>query len=146
MKWLMTAGGLAALCLGASFIRQAPMSIPDPKLTPGSVWTEHAAEACARPLPPRPSHLEWLLLKAEVMRQYGLPWAERDSVELDHLVPRELGGADVIANLWPERWPEAHRKDQIEDSMTRDFCRNDRSDDGLVALQHWFAAGKWSTK
>lgn len=42
--------------------------------------------------------------------------------EIDHLVSRELGGADDVKNLWPEPEPDAHVKDVVENRLHRDVC------------------------
>ena len=47
--------------------------------------------------------------------------------EIDHLVPRSLGGADVPANLWPQPFGtkpwNASRKDRLEVRLSRDVCK-----------------------
>jgi hypothetical protein len=55
-------------------------------------------------------------------------------VEIDHLVPRSLGGADDVANLWPECYEltvgdkskqddGAHKKDRLETAMGNKLCQ-----------------------
>lgn len=65
-------------------------------------------------------------MKREVARRYGL---HRDQIkgsgrccEIDHLIPRELGGADDVDNLWPQPWADAHAKDKRENQLHRDVC------------------------
>ncbi len=45
--------------------------------------------------------------------------------EIDHLISRELGGADDLDNLWPEsyggRW-NAHQKDTLENRLHKEMC------------------------
>jgi hypothetical protein len=41
---------------------------------------------------------------------------------IDHLVPRELAGADVAANLWPQRRGPSHAKDHVEGALHRAVC------------------------
>lgn len=54
-------------------------------------------------------------------------------VEIDHLIPRSLGGADDVKNLWPECYEPvnkdkskqadgAHKKDRVEDELHRRVC------------------------
>jgi hypothetical protein len=46
-------------------------------------------------------------------------------VELDHLVPLELGGASVAANLWPEPFggpQNAREKDELENRLRGLVC------------------------
>jgi hypothetical protein len=46
--------------------------------------------------------------------------------EIDHLISRELGGADAIENLWPEPFGtqpwNAVRKDRLENRLHKDVC------------------------
>src|SRR5262249_11316589 len=57
----------------------------------------------------------------------------RRRVEIDHLIPRSLGGADTEANLWPEcyepvnrtrvsRPTASHKKDRLETELHRRVC------------------------
>jgi len=49
-------------------------------------------------------------------------WAEHTRVIIDHRVPRELGGADTLANLWVQSKADAHRKDVEENRLHRAVC------------------------
>ena len=49
-------------------------------------------------------------------------WAEHSSLIIDHRVPRELGGADTLENLWVQSKAEAHRKDLEESRLHRAVC------------------------
>ncbi len=53
-------------------------------------------------------------MKQEVANRYGVPWSKHADYEFDHLIPRELGGADDVNNLWPQPWADARKKDQLE--------------------------------
>jgi hypothetical protein len=66
-------------------------------------------------------------MKREVLRLYGLPLDAAKLVEFDHLIPRELGGADDVRNLWPQPWPEAHKKDREENRLHRAVCSGEIS-------------------
>jgi hypothetical protein len=55
-------------------------------------------------------------------------------VEIDHLIPRSLGGADDTRNLWPECYEQvetdkiqqadgAHKKDRLEIELNKRLCR-----------------------
>jgi hypothetical protein len=54
--------------------------------------------------------------------------------EIDHLISRELGGADVVENLWPEpygsKW-NAHMKDKLENRLNKEMCKKN----GGIKLQ-----------
>ncbi len=66
--------------------------LPNPKLTPGRV---------ARHDKDRRDVSE--VMEKKVFARYHLPWERRGEFKIDHLIPRELGGADTIDNLWPQR-------------------------------------------
>jgi hypothetical protein len=65
-------------------------------------------------------------MKKEVARRYGVDWKDRAAYEFDHLIPRELAGADDMRNLWPQprggEW-NAHRKDVLENRLHGLVCR-----------------------
>jgi hypothetical protein len=61
------------------------------------------------------------------MRAYGEPASLRPTVELDHLIPLELGGANDVSNLWPEISDEPgqgfrNSKDQVENDLKDAVC------------------------
>jgi hypothetical protein len=64
---------------------------------------------------------------------------------VDHLISRELGGADAVENLWPQPYtqhPGAHEKDWLENRLHDEVCA------GKITLQDaqqeikedWYAA------
>jgi hypothetical protein len=60
--------------------------------------------------------------------------------EIDHLVSRELGGADDVKNLWPESYSgqwNAHQKDRLENRLHKEVCAGHMS---LQAAQSGIAA------
>lgn len=61
--------------------------------------------------------------------------------ELDHLVSLELGGANDIANLWPEVGKLPNPKDKVENDLHRAVCDGKVS---LAAAQQAIAAD-WMT-
>lgn len=101
---------------------------PDLALTPGSIRASVTADiACST---------KWGLdrravtetMKRQVAASYGI---QRASIvgstiglccEFDHLIPRELGGADVVQNLWPQRWVAAKKKDALENRLHALVC------------------------
>jgi hypothetical protein len=67
------------------------------------------------------------------------------SVELDHLLPIELGGATSTANLWPQLWDGAegaHTKDKLEDRLHSLVCTGKvpLGDAQKAITQDWVAA------
>jgi hypothetical protein len=74
-------------------------------------------------------------MKAEVFHEYGLtgnsdpacvPDAHGRHREVDHLISRELGGADEVKNLWPEPYGteprNAAKKDRVENRLHKELC------------------------
>ena len=71
---------------------------------------------------------------------YGVKWEDRALYEFDHLISRELAGADVEANIWPQAWLEpgsARRKDRLENRLHVLVCAGKVS---LKAAQREIAA------
>ena len=66
--------------------------IPDAKLTPGRVAVSEKDRQGVT-----------LAMEKTVFRRYHLPWERRAEFRIDHLIPVELGGADTIDNLWPQK-------------------------------------------
>lgn len=65
--------------------------LPDPKLTPGKV--------AARAADTRGVTSE---MRAQVFDRYRISYEDRNRYIIDHLIPKELGGADSLENLWPQ--------------------------------------------
>jgi len=66
--------------------------IPNAKLTPGKVAASEKDRQGVT-----------TAIEQKVFRRYHLPWERRAEFKIDHLIPRELGGADTIDNLWPQK-------------------------------------------
>lgn len=110
------------------------LTLHDPILTPGAVADLTTQEICERRWG-RDARNVTAAMKREVFRRYGLsgnsdaactPDAHGRRCEVDHLISRELGGADVIANLWPQPYGgapwNAVRKDRIENRLHKEVC------------------------
>ena len=74
-------------------------------------------------------------MKRQVFQNYGLsgnndpscvPDASGRRCEIDHLISRELGGADDIKNLWPQPYGthpwNAVLKDRVENRLHKEVC------------------------
>ena len=49
-----------------------------------------------------------------------------EGCEVDHLISREIGGADTLDNLWPQPYtqhPGAHEKDWLENELHKEVCK-----------------------
>lgn len=59
--------------------------------------------------------------------------AHGKTCEIDHLISRELGGADDVKNLWPQAYGStpwnAHLKDKLENRLHKEVCN------GTITLQ-----------
>src|SRR3954452_19062814 len=84
-------GALCMIALSPHTVAFEPL-LPDPKLTPGNVAK-------------RPADTRGVTesMQDEVFARYRVPLEYRRFYVIDHLVPTELGGADDIRNLWPQR-------------------------------------------
>lgn len=104
------------------------VSLTNPILTPGAVRPLTKEQICA---------IHWRFdhrhvtekMKQQVVAAYGIPWADHGHYEIDHLVPRNLGGADSVLNLWPMCCIEhgkitgpAHEKDVLEVRVGKWLC------------------------
>lgn len=68
-------------------------------------------------------------MKKTVLLAAGLRWEDRAHYEIDHIIPRELGGADVVENLQAQCCIDkgrisgpAHEKDVSENRLHRLLC------------------------
>jgi hypothetical protein len=110
------------------FLTLASADRPSRELTPGVTRPISRTAVCST---------RWGLIVAtsrrrcaEVFAAYGIPYSQHRSYELDHLVPRELGGADDVANLWPQKWTgpyNARQKDRLENALHRAVCAGELS-------------------
>ena len=134
---------LAGIAL-ASIADAAELAAPDPSLTPGAVISTDREIACTfRDAPrlyqtARPAYFDQA---RQVFERYGIAYDRHRYFELDHLIPRCLGGADVIANLWPEPLTEAVDKDAAEARICRAVCTYHTMT--IEAGQRFFTTGQW---
>lgn len=108
--------------------------IPDLKKTPGVVRSGlTAAVICATKWGKDERHVTDAM-KLEVFSRYGysgyddprcVPAGKR-TCEIDHLISRELGGADDVDNLWPQAYGtspwNAVLKDKLENRLNKELC------------------------
>lgn len=97
------------------------LHLPNPHLTPGKTVTISKADLCSTKWGKDVRHVS-LSMKKQVCLRYGVHACPGPSWEIDHLVSRELGGADDVANLWPQPIEEARKKDQLENRLHKLVC------------------------
>lgn len=125
--------------------------LPDRTCTPGAIdpaVTQATIQRtiCARGYTAtvRPAESDTGRYKHESLAEYGMTY--RPTIEYDHLVPLELGGANSVSNLWPE--PNTARaagvnnpKDTVETALRDAVCGGRIS---LSAAQRAIATN-WTT-
>ena len=117
-----TAGWCAVLLLVMSGgARGDDLARPDPTMTPGAV-DQHVtlADICTGRTRER-RHVS-SATRAKVLQDYNVKDAASVGMELDHLVPLALGGANTADNLWPQPAPDYAIKDRLEVEMQRRVC------------------------
>lgn len=120
-------GSQTVLVGSAHYRRHGPALLNDPKVTPGKVDPKVTkAVACSTHWGTDERHVT-PKMKDAVCMAYGLKahcYGEATN-EIDHLISRELGGADDLKNLWPQPYnknPGAHQKDQVENWLHKQVC------------------------
>jgi hypothetical protein len=92
-------------------------SHPNPVITPGWVRTTDTDSVCRTPSPPR---RVTKTMYDHVYAAYKI--TDRTGFVLDHLISREIGGADDEANLWPQPTEQAKVKDKLENKLHTLVC------------------------
>src|SRR6266446_9248086 len=126
----ITAFVVACLYVGAALAAD----IPDLAKTPGVTRSGLSkAKICSTKWGKDERHVSDAM-KQEVFVLYGysgysdarcVPSGKR-TCEIDHLIPRELGGADDLRNLWPQAYGttpwNAKLKDKLETRLHKEMC------------------------
>jgi hypothetical protein len=136
---------LTALSNGYAYAQ----TLPNPKLTPGAVRTTDKQDICSH------GTRELRLYNtnrnasreryAHVLRSYNFAYQQtgkRPAIELDHLVPLGIGGADEENNLWPQPKEEAELKDKLEWRMRDLVCKENVPPEKLQReiKENWWSA------
>ena len=91
----------------------------DRALSPGSIITGKRADVCTVGWS-RAHRNVTVRTRAAVWRAYNL--TPQKGWELDHVIPLELGGGNVAANLFPQAPPFWRAKDIEENRLHREVC------------------------
>lgn len=78
-----------------------PSDLPDPKLTPGVVRDDLTLEQICKTAWGKDERLVTDKMKKQVIAEYPGE-CPSGKTEIDHLLSRELGGADDVRNLWKQ--------------------------------------------
>lgn len=81
-------------------------ALPDRRLTPGIATSATRLDICGTRWAKSRRHVT-AAMRRQVFQAYGLSGAKDPACgpkgcTLDHLISRELGGADDVRNLWPQ--------------------------------------------
>lgn len=119
--------------------RPAASFIPDPELTPGATTDLARSDLCGSGEIPSAEPLD-RRTALNIFRSHGINEPLPRQYELDHLIPRELGGATAVENLWPQPYDlhpwNARAKDALEHRLVQLMCIGEVP---LVAAQAWMA-------
>ncbi len=104
--------------------------LPDPACTPGQVRPDLTVAQICKTKWGKDARAVTAAMKRRVFEAYGLsgnkdPYCRPAGCEIDHLLSRELGGADDERNLWPERYAgtwNARAKDRLENRLHKELC------------------------
>jgi hypothetical protein len=149
--------GFIFLILGCAIANAS--DLPDPLLTPGVTRALTLEQVCNTKWG-KDARAVTEAMKRQVYKSYGMgPYKGACALsprgcEVDHLISRELGGADDVKNLWPQpyggEW-SAVKKDQLENrlhklvcagTLTLDTAQQAISSNWIEAYQHYLGAGK----
>jgi hypothetical protein len=149
-----------SLAQQAQYGKNGTALLPDSSVTKGGVAISDQAAVCATKWGKDARHVT-TKMKTDVYALYGTApgkgvcvWKShtaksgkvvREACEVDHLISRELGGADAEDNLWPQPYtqhPGAHEKDWLEYRLHSEVCTGKISlaDAQLEIARDWYAA------
>jgi hypothetical protein len=113
-----------SLPVGGPPIPRGSISRPDPQLTPGAVATHDLNMVCQGVKHPR-APISAIDQQA-VFAAYQIT-TKQNRYSLDYLVPLQLGGAPVQANIWPvlNRGVGFHQKASLNSRLRFAVCRGD---------------------
>ncbi len=105
-------------------------TLPDPALTPGVTRNLTLYQVCNTKWG-RDARAVTLAMKTQVYAEYHMVRYQGDCAlskrgcEVDHLISRELAGADDVKNLWPQPYGgqcNAINKDRLENKLHQLVC------------------------
>lgn len=147
---------LLAIMPAAHYRHHGNVLLPDPAVTPGMVNPETSAmnpqtglpHICDTDFRTGPYRKTTPKMKRDVCAEYG--YSAQDcpgpTIEIDHLLPLENGGADDERNLWVQPYAGigAHVKDKLENAAHRLVCTEKSitvEDFQKCVVDDWYACG-----
>ncbi len=120
------------------------VSRPDPALTPGAVTTSDANVVCSDSPHLKAPPISFAMQKAVFTEYHDTTPASQHKYVLDYLVPYDLGGAAVEANIWPAavRGTGFYEKIQTGHILREMVCRRSMA---LAQAQHALEADWYAT-
>lgn len=100
-----------------------PVARPDPNLTPGVVGMIDVNAVCQQDSRVR-AQIPFAT-QVQVYAEYGIPYSASANYGLDYLIPLQIGGAAVPANLWaaPINGIGFHQKEQLNFKLRAVVCQ-----------------------
>jgi hypothetical protein len=118
MKMLMVVLSMLALAASPNFV--PPPGALNPSVTQANIASTICRHGWTASIRPPVSYTS--AMKRRQIAERHLPGSSSDYQE-DHFIPLELGGHPASpANLWPQPWPEARLKDEVEYGLNRAVC------------------------
>ena len=126
------------------YSKSGPALLQNSETTPGAVRLSSKTTVCSIKWGKDERHVTEKM-KQSVYAQYRAVKEKGICCEVDHLISRELGGDDAMANLWPQPYspkPGAHEKDWLENELHKEVCAGDISlaDAQKEIAADWYAA------
>lgn len=125
-------------------------TLPNLKLTPGVTRPELTQKNICTTKWGKDARAVTEGMKMQAFAEYGLSgntdkFCKPKGCEIDHLISRELGGADDVKNLWPQSYSgewNAHMKDRVENRLHKEVCDGNLSlnDARKQIVKDWTAA------
>lgn len=123
-RWLPLAAAAVLLIGLLGWLARPRPELPSARLTPGATQPITRAEVCLA-VAPDDDRIAPRELAAQVFARYGIRNPQPRTYEVDYLITPALGGAETVANLWPQPYGgpwDARVKDALEDRLRTMVC------------------------